>query len=228
MKIDKTIVFISLCIISFISIAFAGVSPLKDAIVNPISNPVRLSGNGIAWDDIRVPLVLTNAGTTKPAVLKVFRKDISGASQGVYTYAFEDKAVEVQEEELYFALQVPHSYKSGTALKPHLHWSVIDSTSSVSKDVRFNLEITCQDSSNNMPVTSISSITVTALAPYSVVYSTFSDITPGDPLSAMCVARITRASSDAADNFVNDVYGLEIDFHYQIDSFGSNTESTKL
>lgn len=67
------------------------------------------------WQDLRVPLLSTNAGGTNaptPVVVKV-----NGGSQGVFAHQFSATV----EQELYCSIQLPHElYK--THAHPHVHW----------------------------------------------------------------------------------------------------------
>lgn len=67
------------------------------------------------WNDLRVPLLSTNAGGTNaptPVVVKV-----KGGSQGVFAFQFSATT----EQELYCSVQLPHElYK--THAHPHVHW----------------------------------------------------------------------------------------------------------
>jgi len=55
-------------------------------------------------------------GSKFPTFTKI--TDDGSGSQGVFTYEFSAS----QEQEIYFVAQLPHGYKSGTDLYPHIHW----------------------------------------------------------------------------------------------------------
>ena len=74
--------------------------------------------DGTVWDDLRVPLTTAKlAGGTNP--------DYSTFTTGaLYAYLFDAAAL----QEITFTVQLPHSYKLGSDLHPHLHWTPVDAT----------------------------------------------------------------------------------------------------
>lgn len=77
------------------------------------------------WNDLRVPLLSTNAGGTNAPTPVVVRKDAGGSSQGVFAYRFSD----TQEQELYCSVQLPHGILK-THAHAHIHWITPDTTAS--------------------------------------------------------------------------------------------------
>ncbi len=76
----------------------------------------RKYGTASQWDDLRVPVNATRRqGSRDPDFNKVF--DNGSSSQGVFAQMF-DKST---EEELYFEVQLPHSW-NGTDIEAHVHW----------------------------------------------------------------------------------------------------------
>ena len=49
----------------------------------------------------------------------------------------------------------------------------------------------------------------------------------GKTISSMLIGRLTRLTSSGSDTFTGDAYGIELDFHHQVDAFGSDAEFTK-
>ena len=171
------------------------------------------------YDDIRVPVTSVKAaGTKDPGFQKIL--DNGAGSVGVYTYHF-DKDI---QEELFFTLQIPHSYKSGTNLLPHVHWMP---TSTGGGNVVWGLEYSLNHFNNGtFPNTSI----VTGTGAAGVVSKThlLTNLSTGiigtTGVSSMLLGRVFRDSTNLADTYGADAALLEIDFHYQIDKLGTDLE----
>ena len=160
----------------------------------------------------------------------MFRNNGAG-SQGVFLWWF-DKAA---EEELYFAVQLPHSYKLGTDIHPHIHW-VPKANGAAGKVVSWGLEYTIALQGVTFPNTLIISANAHLPADASLVasrhyYTEFGEINGAGitTLSAMIVGRIFRDATGAlkTDDYDNDAGALEIDFHFEIDRPGSRSENLK-
>jgi hypothetical protein len=175
------------------------------------------------WDDLRVPItaVTGSGGVKQPGFGQVL--DDGGASTGVFAYLYDPNA----EEELFFTVQMPHSWLEGSAIRPHIHWMPMDGNAG---NVEWGLEYSKVSpggtfgNTTTLPVIDAADGTakkhqIASFAPI--------DMT-GDTVSTMILCRIFRDATDV----VNDTYGaeaaaLEIDFHYQINTFGSRQEYIK-
>lgn len=77
--------------------------------------------NAYVWQDLRVPLLSTNAaGSNPPGLAKILA---TGSSQGIFCYAFDRNI----EEELYASAQFPHGLRK-YLLSPHIHWAPSDNS----------------------------------------------------------------------------------------------------
>jgi len=183
---------------------------------------VDINADG-AWDDIRVPITSTKLGGSKDPHFIVFKTDGSG-SQGVFAYAFD----KTSEEELYFTVQLPHDYELGTDLHPHVHWGVKASVPG-STTVRWGLEYTIANIDDVFGNTTIIYTTATdPVTQFAHIVTEFNDDVSGtaiDNVSTMLLCRIFR--DIANDNFDDDAFLFEIDFHYQRDDLGSTSEYIK-
>ena len=190
------------------------------------SGNLALKGDATVWDDMRVPFsagLQPDSGSRAPTVIKVFDDGIS--SRGVYLTCFEDQGVN-SEHEMYFAVQLPHSYKLGSDIEPHVHWIPTDDNTG---DVVWGLEYTWTSIDGIYPVTSI--ITTIGSARGTTNQHTMTDFTPidgtGKGISSMLTGRLFRNSSNVSDTYGNGACLLEMDFHFEIDTMGSRTEHTK-
>jgi hypothetical protein len=128
--------------------------------------------------------------------------------------------------------QMPHAWKEGSAISPHLH---LRFPTSAASNTRWKLEYDIADvggdfTNNSGTLTDGGAITVAN--PENVkkhVIADFADIAmTGREVSAVVLWKISRlANSDAADNHTSAVELLEFDIHYEIDSMGSSAEYTK-
>lgn len=198
-------------------------------------NGIRLNGAATIFDDLRVPVSATRAGGTKDPDFRVFKDNGSG-SQGVFTQWF-DKSV---EEELYFSVQMPHAWRQGSNIFPHLHWTPKRNGAS-GNFVKWGLEYTWINVNGVFQNTTIiysgtTAETSTVSGDDTMIADKHHISVLGDGngidatgklLSSMLNCRIFRAATDVNDTYNYDAGLLEVDFHYEMDSFGSDDEFTK-
>jgi len=183
----------------------------------------------VRWDDLRVPLnALTTGPTKSPGFAKY--KDNGAGSDGIFIYFFDAGS----EEQLFFAAQLPHTYKEGTILKPHIHW-IPSAAGGAGEVVNWGLEYAIKSAAGVFGNTTIISANSHAPADSSLAqdkhYITgLPDISgSGLTISAMIIGRLFR---DAGGVLGTDDYGadaglLEIDFHFEKDADGSRQEYIK-
>lgn len=191
------------------------------------------------WDDLRVEPTARTSGTNAPS-FEQWADDSglggTGTSRGVYLYSFDD-AIEVQEKEIFFTMQMPHSWV-GTPIHLHVHW--LGNADDTTAAPRWGCEYAWQDigqvfGATNTIYTDGSNYTDVGTDADIVAgkhyIGKFSAITPGssaDNISSILVGRIFRNSSNAADTYdaaSNKCGLLYIDAHYE-NSIGSATEYT--
>jgi hypothetical protein len=185
------------------------------------------------WDDLRFSAESSKLGGAKDPGFAVFLTDGgTPASQGVFIYWF-DKAT---EEELFFAAQMPHSWKEGTDIEAHVHWVGKTTAPGAGTDVCWGMEYTWANINSVFPATTLiygdeqsngATETITANKHYLTELGTISGT--GKTLSSMLICRVFRdaAGVGGTDDYDADAGLLEIDFHYQVDSFGSKEEYVK-
>jgi hypothetical protein len=152
----------------------------------------------------------------------------NGVTRGVYTWFFEEDST----EELHFTLQIPHAWKIGTNLRPHLHFIPSDDSAG---DVVWGLEYAVTDVDGVFGNTTImtNANTIESGSSFNHSIGTFGgeiDMSAYDQdgdVSTMIIGRVFRSGTDSEDTYDALVGLLEIDFHYQIDSFGSFEEYSK-
>ena len=191
---------------------------------------VVFNGDAVVWDDIRVPTSATHRGGSKDPGFALWLKDAAGTSQGIFVEWFD----KTSEEELYFTMQVPHSYKYGTDLEAHLHW--IPKSSQTNQTVSWGLEYSFQKIGSVFAPTTIiygnTTIPVAASPVANTHYLTELGTIDGssiDEVSSMLSGRVFRDATGAGktDNYNDDAGLIEIDFHFIKDTVGSRTEYVK-
>lgn len=189
---------------------------------------IRLYGEATQWDDLRVPVLSTKLGGSKePTFSKVF--DNGAASQGVFTYLFDDTI----EQELYFMVQLPHNWKQGSNIEAHVHWFPTVN-GAAGQDVCWGLEYTWANIGGVFGNTTIihgdtNHLAETLVANKQYLTELGNINSTGKTFSSMIICRVFRDATGAlgTDDYPNDAALLEIDFHYQIDSLGSDEEYVK-
>lgn len=170
-------------------------------------------GDATVWDDIRVPLNTARVQGANVPTFETFQ-------DGLMAWNFDD------DDEIFFAMQMPHSWKIGTVIWPHLHWSP-ESDVDPSDNVGIGLEYTWANMEADFPA----STTITRDVPTGVggdskhLIHDFSTtgIAPAETvtrISSMLICRFFRQAA-AEDNYADGIFGLEIDFHFEIDTVGS-------
>ncbi len=191
---------------------------------------VRLDNGATVWNDLMVfPDATTKGGSNPPEWGTTFKRNAGGTSKGVYLWMFAPN----QEEELHFTVQIPHDYKEGSDIFPHVHWTTASGTPSGS-NVVWGLEYTLIALGGSFPytVTILSgSVVPECGAPSGTGQHLISPFGPvngaGLGISSILVCRLFRAAGDAADTFPNDVGLLGFDIHYEQDTQGSREQWTK-
>lgn len=175
----------------------------------------RLRFTDTAWDDHRVSVDNITLGTAnKPTAVPY---------KGGLILEFSNQAILVNEEIGYFTVQMPHKWKEGTTIYPHLHWLGENNDAG---DARWLLTVSWANVYEAFPDES-TLIATAANNPTSDVHNIASfgplDGT-GKTLSSMMICSIKRNSSDSGDTYGSGARLLEFDFHYEVDKIGSDEQ----
>lgn len=189
----------------------------------------ELNLSDTVFEDLRVPVTATRKGGTRdPDFAKIL--DDGSSSQGVFAQLFDGSV----EEELYFMVQIPHSWKQQTALHPHVHWLPV-ADGSAGEKVSWGLEYTVAafgEVFGNTSIiygnTTVPDETLVANTHYITNLGSIS-MSGVTSVSAMLICRIFRdtTSDGLTDDYGDDAALLEIDFHYEINNMGSRSEFNK-
>jgi hypothetical protein len=224
----RTITFIiMLCIIGMAGVAKAQEVKINNNLAVEADGTVRMDGTATVWDDMMVFPDATGQSSSTAPVYGLFKNN--SGSQGVWLWWFS----EATEQEVYFTLQIPHSYKEGSTLYPHVHWTTKDATPTGS-NVVWAVEYTVIAIGGIFPSTStitgntvISGIGTPTGTGQHLINSLGTITGTGLGISTIICGRLYRKVSDANDTFNKPVGLLGFDIHFEKDTEGSRNEFTK-
>lgn len=226
-------------ILTIISIVF--ISPLLCAQVEigdgntnftefEVDGTMEFHGDATVFDDLVVAFS-TGKTASNPPTFAQFIDDGSG-SVGVFAYRFDDEAAN-NEAQVFFTIQMPHSWIEGTEVYPHIHWAPEDNAVGV---VVWGLEYSWVEYDAATPLAFPSTSIVTATSgslgndANKHMITSFGSITPSnsqDNISSILVVRLFRNSSNASDTYTGGAFGLSFDLHIEKNTTGSRSEWTK-
>lgn len=196
-----------------------GTGYFNNLFINDITTTRRILYSQTYWDDLRTPATAVRLSGIKPPVLTEYK--------GGLVLEFEDKNAP-NEQQIFFIIQMPHSWKEGTDILPHMHWVPAANTGGLDRTVSWRLSYSwANENTEDFPAAT--TIDVTANINNQLDQHIHTDFTPisgaGKFLSSMLICSLTRLSD--TDTFIGSAYFLEVDFHYEINSPGSETEFVK-
>jgi len=164
------------------------------------------------WEDLRFPASNLTPGTANTPTWD--------DTNGLWEFAVSD--------ELFFQAQMPHSWKEGSAVYPHVHWQKITSAAG---NVNWRIDYrVCRigevwDSSDNLAdetpdVTDNDTARTHALTALGEISMT------GAQVSDMIIGKLSRVAA-AGTEYGTRAALLEFDIHILVDSFGSELEYIK-
>ncbi len=175
------------------------------------------------WDDLRTEPVVRSTGAKAPSFVNWLG--------GLYLYDFNDAAL-ASEKEVFFAIQLPHGWKEGSSIEPHVHWTN-KTAGTAGQVVRWGLEYSPANIGAVFPATT--TIYGTSIVGGGNIASANSHMLTdmptvtmtGKTISNIIACRLFRNSSDAADTYAGTAGLLYIDWHFVQNSNGSHTETAK-
>ncbi len=188
-----------------------------------VMNVQKVTTVETGWDDLRF-----SAGNITP-IGASGNPGISNADdEYLGTLLFDAAAT----EKIHVIAQMPHSWKEGSDIEPHIHWM---KTVTGSGNVYWQYEVAIANPGAAFSaVDTQGAYTETTTTGSSSEEDTFHFLTPlptismsGKKISCILLIRIARVGGNGNDNYANDARLLEFDIHYQVDSFGSRFEYVK-
>lgn len=190
------------------------------------------------WEDLRIEPTVRGAGARNPSFEKYF-DNAAGTSIGVFLYSFDDVAA-ASEKEVFFTMQMPHSWRQGTPIHLHCHW--VGTSNDTTATPRWGLEYAFKDigqtfgdtttiyATGNIMDNGLVDADITAGRHYLTEFEAINPDSTCDNVSAILIGRVFRNSSAAADtyNVAGNKCGLlYIDAHYLVEDMGSINEYYK-
>lgn len=183
---------------------------------------LEFEGDARVWDDLRVIL-----DKGKDAAKFDHMPGHQGTNAGGQIWYFED----TKDDNMSFSVQLPHSYKEGTTIYPHIHWTPnTDETG----DVEWQLHYTWINYQGTFPDPIIISGVTTVngnMGDHLITdLSGGSGITPttaNDNISSILICKIQRDAGNGNDDYPDKVGALFVDFHFEINTIGSRLPFTK-
>jgi len=175
----------------------------------------------IYWDDLKTPASAINP-PGQPSDPGLDTTTLPG------TLLFDAAGIEV----VALVVQLPHAYKEGSSLEPHVHWM---KTTSAAGNVKWQMRY------KMMKIGEVADAGFTTLTASDAVSGTVDSNTAGQHLitsfgsisgtglqiSDMLCIELSRLGNDGADTYGADARLLEFDIHYQQDEPGSRKEFFK-
>jgi hypothetical protein len=155
-------------------------------------------------DDLRVPL---DKGSSA-ASLEYF-----SGSTGPQIWVFRNNAA---VEAMSFTVQLPHNWKEGTTIYPHIHWIP---RANGTGNIQWNLDYTWVNIDGTFSATTtISGITDGPFTKDNHVLTNIGTgiVGTGKTYSSILICRIWRDSNLGTDTYANDAGGLSMDFHISL------------
>ena len=168
------------------------------------------------WEDLRFPAaaIQLNPNQTHPAL----DTDIPGR-------LYRDSQTDTQ----IIIAQIPHAWREGTVLQPHVHWH---KTTAAAGNVVWRL--TYQWSAIGQPLGAVVTLTASTTSVSDGNTANQHALTrlgsisgEGKKVSDMLLMKLSRLGADDADTYGASARLIEFDIHYQVSSPGSRKEFVK-
>jgi len=178
---------------------------------------VEFNGDATVVEDVNFEAILLARAAAAPDQISIFG---SGNIQGL---AFDGNN---RVEALFGGGEIPHAYKEGSNLAPHIHWMP---TTANAGNVKWFLEYNWQLNANTFGApTTVSIVDAATGTAWDNIQTDIASISgTGMLFNSHFVFRLYRDPNDAEDTYPDDAVLLSIGLHYEIDTVGSRTVNTK-
>lgn len=170
-----------------------------------------------AWDDFIVQVAASRLpASAAPSVVSYL---------GTEVLSFSKSATNTMP----FNVQIPHSYKAGSAIEFHCH---VVYPNAGAGNSRWQCSYNWANINAEFDATSTTSTAVTIASPntarrHQLIELVASITGTGKTLSSILLCSLSRLGGDGADTYDDIIYLIGVDFHLQKDSLGSRQEAVK-
>lgn len=190
------------------------INAIKNAFINFTTDGfLFLHEDNTEWEDFRVAVNNIKVPATKNPDWISYK--------GGLILSFGNEEIVGNEEEVYFLIQIPHSIKEGSTIKPHIHW--IPKSNEANKAVRWGMSYSFANIDSSFPAETtihVNASTNNDADKHIVGY--FPDIPlPDMKISGILIIKLFRNSSSGSDTYTDDAYLLEFDLHIEKNTIGS-------
>jgi len=199
---------------------------LKTGLVNPsdlvldCGTAKTLELTQAVWDDLRTPANAVKLDSTNPPSSASYRDG------SVLSFS------KIQNQKIYFNVQVPHRYELGSDIEFHIHYVLPTGGSGAgAENVKWDFTYSWANIGDAFPASTPATATIDVqnLSADTHYLGEIEDSMDGsgiDGVSSMLICSLERDTS-VADNYDDVVYLLEVDFHYKSNTMGSRLEVAK-
>lgn len=175
---------------------------------------LHMIGNATVFNDLVVNLSNVKAPAANPPTYTAYK------GSEVPAFSAADPNV------LYFSVQMPHWWKEGTDLKFHIHVAYPNANAGNSV---WQLTYSWANIDAVLPAPTTVSATVAAsgVTDKHVIHDIATISGAGQTISSVLLCSISRLGNNASDTYASVIYGLNADFHIEMDTLGSRQEIVK-
>jgi hypothetical protein len=179
------------------------------------------------WDDLRIgPGIFTFIGASDPTISD-YQPTGSGATFKLYAFQVNN--------EVFATVQMPHRFKQSTSLWFHIHWTPRDRGNEESGNtVGWKVDYSIANINGTFPASGTVDLSdaCTGTDDLHEIASSVEVSGSGLTISHMILLRIYRTDTGADDTWVGTTVAqspaiLEFDIHFEMDSLGSNNQTSK-
>lgn len=180
---------------------------------------LKFNGNATVWKDVNIGgYSLSTIPAQVPDVVQFV--DNLGANTGIYTRGF------VVGEAVSGALEIPHDYKQGSDITPHVHWQGITAPTGTD-NVQWQLTYTVSRNGNTLVPTTTITIETGIDTQYEFNISSFVAITGTSfQIGDQFLFSLERIAA-TVDEYGGDALIATFGIHYEVDTVGSRQIITK-
>jgi len=180
---------------------------------------IQGGNHAIRWDDLRFPANDLKVDSTNPPTATSYK--------GGSVLAFSS----TRNEKIYFIAQMPHERAYNTEIEMHVHYTLKTAGAGLgTENVKWILTYSWANINDAFPaettVNDTKDVGMYQIADTHILQDIVQIDGTGKTLSSVIIGSLERDVS-VADDYTDEVYLLEFDIHYQIDSNGSREEIVK-